>query len=1195
MKIRRIISTLVGFALLCGLLWALTHREHIAKRIADYAIAHIEMRTGWKVHLEKIRVSLPFQLRAERITLSSQDEPLLELKDCSISMTLWDIIHDNHIFSRIHIGDLTLHAIPSQSPSDPSIEPNDRFHYLRVQDLEIERLHLSEKVLNAFHLQQHSVAVTDLFPLHIKASGTIDPVINTAHINVAISQNDSEQNPTQMALVISPQKEQWQAQLHITEPQHGFLTTFGHFPDDYTYQAFLQLTGSPQNWMHPLSAQEGALLGDFQLSYSTNPKDLTDSPLSTFLSNYGCIKGLCSLNGVSGLQISKLTGIIGPVLMQGACSCSPEGLLDGTSLTISSRDASTSLTPYPLNWQGLKIDCHCNGSISSPQVSIALDSKMLETNGYHFEDIALDLDMSQAQQVLHGQVQARSTYQQYDIGISTTFAWEDGVEMNLSNLRARIGEAKVYGDIRVTMPEMDISGKLNGHLDLPTLSDFLKADAQGTLRFTASARKEHSAHVIDVNLESPHVKIAELEAEHLQLNATIRSLLNQPNASLNLSCNKAAWENLQCIDLNAETFLDPQSAHWPFTLSSTNLLHESLHLHTKGFWHLAQDGLRLNIDEATGSLSTYPLTLQEPVSLLITPSTHTLSPLSATVGPATITATVTEHEDDLDAAIKFHNLPLELVRQFYPELAANGTINAELSLTENKGVVTGVTQVTIDDIMLLGDDAALFPPMQASLEADLKDTLLHCSGHLIGLGPHPVHLTAKLPVELTLHPPTLFIDREKELQAQLALDGKVESLLELFLPITSTPLTGDAEVAVNVAGTIAQPLITGHIDLRKGSFELLDIGAEVRNVTAHADLEGTRLLLTSVQATGLESGHVTGTGSAELNFQEALPFDLTFQLDNINIAPFDYAEANASGELNFKGNGRFGKVTGTLTSESMQITVPEQLPALSQAVQVTYINQPTDRPPPTSYTPNHSLWPISYNLQIDIPGNGIISGHDWSSRWKGNFVMKGLDSEMLLNGSCQLIQGEYRFNGEPFKIREGTITFAGDPKKKTTLYVVANKDLDSLLVDIILKGPIKNPAITFRSNPPMSQREILSWILFNRGSSEISSFQGTQLNESITNLNTGGSSKPDMLTRIRKRMGIDRLDISRKNHGDENEVSVQVGKYISRGILVSVNKGITDETNRLGIEANIIKDVKVHAEVGDDKEAQLHLKWKKDY
>lgn len=1195
MKIRQIISTIIGCAFVLGLLWTLTHRETIIKRVTDYASTQIEMHTGWQVQFEHVQLSLPFELHFDHIKLLDHDRTLLAINDCTVKMNLWDAIRGHLTFSRIYMGDFFLQEVPPPTTLSPSAESTHLLHHIKIKNLEIQRLQLSETILTSLNLEKFTPQITSLLPISVKASGMLDPSAQTGHIDLAISQTDTPQNFTQLALVISKNQEKWHAQLHVTEPGHGMLAHFGRLPANYTYQGFAQLSGPLQNWTHPLSTAENMLEGDFQLSYTANHTENPPTPLTAFLQDYGCIKGLCSLNTSHGLQMSDITGIIGPILLQGKMALSLDGMLDGSTLSITTRDASTTLTPHPLTWQGLKIACHCLGPLSSPQISVVLNSDLLQTDEHRFEDVALQLELSRSQQVLHGLLNINSIYQQNEVGISTTFAWEDGVEINLSNLKARIGDAQMNGDVRVTMPEMDISGKISGRLDMQALSNFIKVNTQGMINFDALARKEDSSHVIDVILESQQIQIADLNAGDLHLNATIRAPLDQPNVSLNLSCRNASFENLKFVDLHAETNIDPQTAHWPFTLSSGNLLHDSLHLHSKGFWHLAQDGLRLTVDEATGTLSTYPLSLQEPVSLLITPNTHTLSPLSATIGPAKIFATVTDHNDNMQGSLRFNDLPLALLRAFYPELLANGTVNAEISLTETNGNVNGLAQIAVDDIILIGDDLHLFPTMRATFEAHLQNETLQCNGHMVGMGPHPIDLTATLPVALSLHPPSLFVDRHANMHAQLALDGKIESLLELFLPITTTPLTGNTAIALNITGTLANPLIKGHLDVTDGAFELIDIGTEVKNVNGHAEVDGTHVILTSLHATGENSGSITGSGTAELKFDEAVPFDLTFQLDDINIAPFDYAEANASGKLSFKGNARSGKIAGKLTTESMQIIVPENLPVNTQAVQVTYINQPTDRPPPTSYIPNHSLWPLAYNLQIDIPGNGLISGHDWSSQWKGNIVLTGIDSEMQLNGSCQLIKGEYRFNGEPFIIREGTITFAGDPKKKTSLYVVASKDLDTILVDVILKGPIKNPAISFRSNPPMSQREILSWILFNRGSSEITTFQGTQLNDSITNLNTGGSSKPDVLTRIRKRMGIDRLDISRKDHGDSNEVSVQVGKYISRGILVSVNKGITDETNRLGIEANVIKDVKVQAEVSDDNEAQLHLKWKKDY
>jgi translocation and assembly module TamB len=161
------------------------------------------------------------------------------------------------------------------------------------------------------------------------------------------------------------------------------------------------------------------------------------------------------------------------------------------------------------------------------------------------------------------------------------------------------------------------------------------------------------------------------------------------------------------------------------------------------------------------------------------------------------------------------------------------------------------------------------------------------------------------------------------------------------------------------------------------------------------------------------------------------------------------------------------------------------------------------------------------------------------------------------------------------------------------MYIIASADLGDIVAEVILEGPIKNPSIALRSNPPKTQKEVLSWLLFGHGLSEITPFQGSELTKSIANLKNGNKGT-DLFTKVRKSIGIDRIDISR-GEKDSNDVTLQVGKYISQGVFVSVNKNLTADANRLAIEANLMQNLKIQAEVGDDAEGKLHLKWKHDY
>ena len=156
------------------------------------------------------------------------------------------------------------------------------------------------------------------------------------------------------------------------------------------------------------------------------------------------------------------------------------------------------------------------------------------------------------------------------------------------------------------------------------------------------------------------------------------------------------------------------------------------------------------------------------------------------------------------------------------------------------------------------------------------------------------------------------------------------------------------------------------------------------------------------------------------------------------------------------GNARKGKVQGHLTTDSIQATIPDQSQALAHTLNVRYINLPKGQVSPLSFHARPK-WPLELNVQIDVPNKASIKAKDLYSSWHGGVKVQGMPHEPLLFGDFKIINGEYHYNGKTFDIKEGTITFAGEPDKKTTLYVIGSKDLGKIVAEVILKGSVKNP------------------------------------------------------------------------------------------------------------------------------------------
>lgn len=402
-------------------------------------------------------------------------------------------------------------------------------------------------------------------------------------------------------------------------------------------------------------------------------------------------------------------------------------------------------------------------------------------------------------------------------------------------------------------------------------------------------------------------------------------------------------------------------------------------------------------------------------------------------------------------------------------------------------------------------------------------------------------------------------------------------------------LTGEASYTFNVQGPFHQPTLMGNAIFKNGNFEAWETGTLLQNIEGEFIFTNDKISLRSLSAFDQQGGKIAAAGAFELNSN--YPFHVNLSLDKCALVSLDNTEALISGDAIFSGDAKGANLKGELTADQLDIVLTEQPSAINHDIEVIYTNQSAHEIPPTRITKATMDWPIGFDFHIQNKGGIFIHSKELSSEWRGDVKVGGFTAQPLFYGDFRVLKGDYLFNGKKFKISEGTISFAGDIAKKTNLYVVGEMEIDPIVAQVVLKGPLNNPSLLFRSTPPLAQREILSWILFGRGMGEITPYQGQELTQSINELKGAGGSNPSFLTQFKERLGIDRIDF---HHGEgQDDMSVEVGKYIMPDIFLGIKRNST--SNRIGIEANVMKNVKVHAEVGDDASGHMYLKWKHDY
>ena len=123
--------------------------------------------------------------------------------------------------------------------------------------------------------------------------------------------------------------------------------------------------------------------------------------------------------------------------------------------------------------------------------------------------------------------------------------------------------------------------------------------------------------------------------------------------------------------------------------------------------------------------------------------------------------------------------------------------------------------------------------------------------------------------------------------------------------------------------------------------------------------------------------------------------------------------------------------------------------------------------------------------------------------------------------------------------------------------------MSDLSVTVLLQGPLTSPQLSFQSIPHLPTSSLLSRLLFNKDVSEINPVQAYQLAETLMSLSGSGVN---ILEAIQKSLGIDKLNlVSGKNRFDE--VSLQIGKYLYKGVMVTLSQSASSSEVMVEVEA----------------------------
>ena len=191
---------------------------------------------------------------------------------------------------------------------------------------------------------------------------------------------------------------------------------------------------------------------------------------------------------------------------------------------------------------------------------------------------------------------------------------------------------------------------------------------------------------------------------------------------------------------------------------------------------------------------------------------------------------------DLDFALMASALPTRLMKAYLPEqIQLNGIINADTKIQKQKRLLTGRYQLELSPATLLFQGKAVSLGA-SSLSGNIKGDTLSANIDLALAGQD--YLRGQLQMDT---------GKSLAISGQMSASLREFAMLEAFVPQLSAA-KGTLTADLNLKGTVKKPLVTGQIDLAKGTFDIAEQGFGLRDINLHAFASGG--LVNRIQVNG---------------------------------------------------------------------------------------------------------------------------------------------------------------------------------------------------------------------------------------------------------------------------------------------------------------------------------------------------------
>ncbi|MDZ5647142.1 translocation/assembly module TamB domain-containing protein [Nitrospirillum sp. BR 11828] len=651
------------------------------------------------------------------------------------------------------------------------------------------------------------------------------------------------------------------------------------------------------------------------------------------------------------------------------------------------------------------------------------------------------------------------------------------------------------------------------------------------------------------------------------------------------------------------------------------------------------------LDQLDGRLDQTTLKLAAPATITVAKGSIAVKGLDVALGTGRIRADLALNGKEVTAQVEATALPLALAALADPALTLAGTLDAKVTANGTAANPTADATLSIHGLSMQQlavtlDSGATQPP-GAAADADGKPvvsaTVANNPANATGTDTTPVKkkmlevknstdrrlnadatltaawrngrlhstlaartadgavdLTADADTPLALNPETMAPVIQGPVSAKI--NGRTElSRYNDFMAASAQRMGGKVSVDLAVAGTVADPKVTGAVDLMDAKYENGGTGTQIFGLNAHLVGDARGLAIEKFHGSTADGGSVDLGGRINLgdpNAQEKAPIlDLHVTTDNARLLRTDPITAWVDSDLTLKGLMNKPDLAGTVRLRETWVGLPDKPPADVADLPVRYVNGRPRQPQAPMAAAGGGLL---IHLKVDITARNriYVQGRGLTAEFAADMQARGTSADPQLTGRVYLVKGDFSAQGQTFTLTKSDITFTGD--SDPLLDVSASSTKADFTAILNITGRLSKPTVALTSDPPRPQDEVLSRLLFDRPISQISALEALQLAQGVAQLSGVLGSGPGIMDNVKRSLGVDRLEFSSAAVGSSAFGTVTAGRYINSRTYIGVSQSVGGTGTNVTLEYALTSRLRLNGAVGSTDDT-VGLKYQWDY